>query len=243
MLEKLKMSKKTFVIIISCLIVAVLAISVAALINNRKADKIIGSHQQEILNRINFLVENTEFIFLKTQEIQEFELDIAVSATKTEADFYGIINSISFSGLPYTSSLIIPADLPHAVSLPNAALPVVDGKPETMTWNISVTFNAEGALEEKGVVSIFYTSGVKEEAANSHAHPIEIKVSVLDQYPLLEKIAEAKNFIEENSSESLGSLKSALSKAEDEITKASSSSQENLNSALDKLQTELDKLV
>ncbi|MDR1629567.1 MAG: hypothetical protein LBS36_05070 [Oscillospiraceae bacterium] len=237
-----KHQKRVLTAVISCLLMLTLVISVPAILGRLGANKTEGSHTQTIVNRVDFLVKNTQYVFLKTEPAQDFEFTVAVSAKKTEADFYGVINTVAMNNFAYLSCLVNPADVAGALPLPDAPLPVVNGSPAAMTWNVFVTFHAEQAMDTAAELAVAYTSGVKAEVANKHLLPVDIQIKVLDQYPLLQILQQAEAYLDEHSGGALTPLKNAVNEGNRRITLAHNTSQSAVDAAYNTVQTELAKL-
>lgn len=234
--------KKVLTAVLSCIVMAALVITVPAVLGRLGANKTEGTYTQKIVNRVDFRIQNTQFVFVKETAAQDFDFTVSVSAKKTEADFYGVINSIQLNQFSYLSCIVNPADVAGAVALPDAALPVVNGSPATMTWDVFVTFSAQNAMDTTAQVAIAYTSGVKEEVTNKHLLPVDIQITVLDQYPLRQLLGEAQAYLDANSADAPAALKNAVNEGNRQITLAQNTNQNAINAAYNTLRTEFDKI-
>ena len=115
------------------------------------------------VNRVNFTLTNTEQTFSPADG--QYVAELQFTASKTEPDFYAVMNNISLSGMGFENLEVIPTE-DTAVPFSGAVLPAQDGECEEMTWLLRITFSAQSGTTLTPTLTIDYTSGVKAEAAN-----------------------------------------------------------------------------
>ena len=168
----------------SILICVVLVIAVPVMVWAIKTGKApqsqSGSFSRQIIDRIDFCVENTEFVLKKTESGQEdYTLSFYLSAKKTQADFYGRIDSVRITGMTYDNIVFIPQnDNCDGLTLTNAILPVKDGEPAEAKWKADLTFTAQTAAALSPVIEITYTSGLSHQTSDTHILEIPLSITI-----------------------------------------------------------------
>lgn len=122
-----------------------------------------GSVVSKTVNRVNFTLTDTEQTFSPADG--QYVAELQFTASKTEPDFYAVMNNISLSGMGFEKLEVIPTE-DTAVPFSGAVLPAQDGECEEMTWLLRITFSAQSGTTLTPTLTIDYTSGVKAEAAN-----------------------------------------------------------------------------
>lgn len=175
----MKFSKKpAFVFFVILLCIALCATATAAI--TRLASKSQGKTQSYIVNRVNITFENTEFTFDNVSAGDTLTCKAHVSIEKTEHDFYGVLNSITISGTPFSSTIFSAGKNNGDSSIPeNAVLPVSDGKTVPLEWDIefSFVFDGETAIYNLNA-DIDYTTGVSKNTAQRYITSVPITVYV-----------------------------------------------------------------
>ena len=173
------MKKSTlFSIVICVLLVISVPITVLAIRSGKTPQAQSGSFSRKIIDRIDFSVENTEFVLKKSSDgPEDYTISFYFSAKKTQADFYGRIDSVRINGLPYDNIVFFPQnDNCDGLTLTDLLLPVKDGEPAEVRWRADLTFTAADVRPLSPVVEITYTGGMSEETADTHI--LEIPLSV-----------------------------------------------------------------
>ena len=172
-----KITKRAIVLGSSLVLIIAMVISVPALLNLLPV-RVDGNFEHKIVNRMDFLVRNTEFSF-KLGDGAVYTMDIELSAKKTEADFYGVLNSVEVSGMDFDSCVVTAStEAAGTPQLPNAVLPAADGKPVTAVYNIRIVFKSPAAAVFKPVINIRYSSGVKIETAQEYLLSVDVTARV-----------------------------------------------------------------
>ena len=173
------MKKSTVISIVICaaLIVAV-PVTVWALKTGKAPLSQTGSFQRQIVDRIDFSVENTEFTLQKEAAGQEdYTVSFYLSAKKTQADFYGRIDSVRITGLNYDNIVFVPQnEYCDGMTLNDLLLPVIDGEPVEARWRGDLTFTAQSAAPLSPVIEITYTGGMTRESADTHILEIPLTI-------------------------------------------------------------------
>lgn len=138
----------------------------AVAVLSQKAEKAEGTAVSEIVDRVNFKVEGVKQTFSEADG--SYMAEIRLTAEKTEADFYAIMNDTEIKGMTYEKIEIVPADEENGVSYYGAVLPAKDGKTSPLHWVVRIYFSSPQAQNLKPVLSIDFTSGVKKETATRH---------------------------------------------------------------------------
>lgn len=154
--------KKIAVALVCVLLSLSVLIGGAAVVYQTAFNK-TGSVVSKTVNRVNFTLTDTEQTFSPADG--QYVAELQFTASKTEPDFYAVMNNISLSGMGFENLEVIPTE-DTAVPFSGAVLPAQDGECEEMTWLLRITFSAQSGTTLTPTLTIDYTSGVKAEAAN-----------------------------------------------------------------------------
>ena len=173
------MKKSTlFSIIICAALVIAVPVTVWAIKTGQAPKAQSGSFSRQIVDRIDFAVENTEFTLKKPKNSpQDYTLSFFISAQKTQADFYGRIDSVRVTGIDYDNIVFWPQNENcDGLTLNDLLLPVKDGEPAEVKWKAELTFTADRDAPLSPVIEITYTSGMTQQTSDTHI--LEIPLSV-----------------------------------------------------------------
>ena len=173
------MKKSTLFSIVICVALVILVpLTVWAVKSGKAPQSQSGSFTRKIIDRIDFSVENTEFVLEKAGNgPEDYTISFYFSAQKTQADFYGRIDSVKVNGLTYDNIVFVPQnDNCDGLTLTDMLLPVKDGEPAEVRWRADVTFTASDTRTLSPVLEITYTGGMSEETADTHI--LEIPLSI-----------------------------------------------------------------
>lgn len=174
------MKKSTlFGILICVLLVAAVPVSVWAYKTGRAPKAQSGSFSRQIVDRIDFCVENTEFVLNKPKKGGEnYTLTFYISAKKTQADFFGRIDSVRVTGIDYDNIVFLPQNENcDGLTLNDMLLPVKDGEPAEVRWKAELTFTAQSDTPPEPVVEIAYTGGMTQQTADSHLLEVPLRIT------------------------------------------------------------------
>ncbi len=172
--------KKIIIAVISAVIVCVLVITAAA-VTKTKYTSASGSFSSLVVNRVNIEVENTEFTFDEPEDDGYLYCITTVSIEKTEADFYGKIDSITLEGQEFGYIIYTAgenngdgAQLPQDILITACA---DDDAP--MEWEIAYTVPyVQGQSTYDVTLNINYATGVKTNVTQSYLTSVPITVTV-----------------------------------------------------------------
>ena len=173
------MKKSTVAGIAICAaLVLLVPLTVWAFKTGRAAKSQSGSFNRQIIDRIDFAVENTEFVMEKpAAEGTDYTVTFYFSAKKTQADFYGRIDSVRVTGLTYDNIVFLPQnEYCDGKTLTDLLLPVAEGEPQEAKWRGDMTFTAASATPLTPVIEITYTSGLSPQTADTHILEIPLTI-------------------------------------------------------------------
>lgn len=175
------MRKHKFLLVsLSVFILLGIVVSAFAVNNGKKPDSSQGKWENPIADRIAMTLENTEFTIKKSsQDSEKYVLTLYLTLNKTQGDFYGRINSFSFSGMAY-DSIVYTALTKEAENktLDNLVLTSTDGQPDIYKWKIDITMNILGKGTYNPTVKIDFASGMSEKMITEKFIEIPVKVTV-----------------------------------------------------------------
>ena len=136
-----------------------------------------GRYDRDIIDRVRFTVQDTDFTLAKTTDGPEtFELSFRLTAQKTEADFYAVLHSVEIEGLTYDSMIFQTAS--GDVYLPEEMpLPAEGGRPVPVEWTVRLVFTAQTADSADFDLVLSYTSGVTQETADGHVLKVPMHIT------------------------------------------------------------------
>ena len=167
-------NKKIGIAALVLLLLAAFALTGIAIIRPAQSS---GSYERDIIDRVRFSVENTDFVL--TQEpggTGETELVFTLSAQKTEADFYAVIHSVNLIGLNYRSMTFQAMDADQPYIPEELTLPADNGKPAELKWTVTVNFTADPAAAKDFELQIDYSSGITPATADEHILSVPMHV-------------------------------------------------------------------
>lgn len=163
-----------------CLILAGILMLTGAAVTKYKFTSSSGETVSQIVNRVNITVSATEFSFRSADKNGMLECRTTVSIEKTEPDFYGILHSITISGIE-TDIVMYTAgkDNGTAILPEEVILPVNDDGTYPLEWE--VTFNIpyeDNKNEYTAFIDIDYTTGVKTNLKQRYQTSIPITITI-----------------------------------------------------------------
>ena len=176
------MKKSTIISIAVCAALVILVpLSVWAFKTGLAPKGQSGSFSRKTIDRIDFCVENTKFILQKPASGgTDYTVSFFFSAKKTQADFFGRIDSVQIKNLTYDNIVFVPQnEYCDASTLHHLLLPVADGEPAEVKWRADLTFTTQSAKTLNPVIEITYTSGMSRQTADTHI--LEIPLSITFQ--------------------------------------------------------------
>ncbi len=171
---------KIFLTVISVFVLISVCVTAFAVVGAKKPDVTSGKTENLIADRISVIFENTQFNIRKNTSAEEsYTLTAYLTVNKTQGDFYGIINSITLSGIDY-DNIVYTALSPAAEgkTLEKLTLTATDGSPDIYKWQIDVTVSVSEKGEADPEFIIDYTSGTEEYDAQQKLMRIPLKITV-----------------------------------------------------------------
>lgn len=155
-------------------------VTAIAVSQNKKPDIVSGSFKNLIADRIEITVENTDFTINKSSaDIENVTLTMYLSVKKTQADFYGILNSLSFSGVAYNNMIFTAKNTVSEEKIPeNLVLSATDGTPDTFCWQIDINLAVAGKGTYQSTLTIDYTTGLTQKTSQNRFVEIPITINV-----------------------------------------------------------------
>lgn len=163
-------------IIITALALAIIIAASAALgiaANRQKASS--GKYYRDIVDRVSFTLENTEFELTKSSG-KDHEVVFSFTAKKTEADFYAVINSIDIEGISYKSLIFENTSNSENYLSENIVLPAENGEAKEISWNITMTLSGDISENTDFFFAVDYTSGMTPDTTDEHILKIPMKI-------------------------------------------------------------------
>lgn len=169
--------RKKLTVVICVLLVLLVPAAVFAVTTMKPADKASGSFTRDYVDRINLSITNTDFELNKTSA-GKYIITFIFKAEKTEADFYGVINSLRIDGLDYDNAVFTPLnENSDGKTLTNVNLPVKNGKAVPAEYRADITFTSTES-KINPVIVLDYTSGYSMLAAERHQLEIPLSVKI-----------------------------------------------------------------
>ena len=169
--------KKSLVILAFVLAVILIPVGAFAVKNAVQPSATVGGFVQKTVDRLNLTVDKTEFVFKRSAD-NTYNISFTFSAEKTEADFYGVINSLSIDKISGEYILFTAADGSPQYVINDTVLPASGGKTQPLSWTVEVPCSIQGTGTVNGSIRIEYTSGVTQQAADSHLLEIPLTVTI-----------------------------------------------------------------
>lgn len=174
------MKNKKWLTVILCLCMScALIISGAALVKY-KFTASSGETVIKTVNRVDIAVSDTEFIFNKADKDGLLVCTTRVSIGKTEADFYGVLGSITLNGQELNYTVFTAGKNNPGGDLPeNLILPVNDSGAYPLEWEITFAVPyQEGVNTYDLSLDFHYTTGLKTNTAQKYKTSVPIVIKV-----------------------------------------------------------------
>ena len=168
--------KKKIAILLSLLLTLLIPITVFAVISAQMADVTKGGFSQNTVDRLNINIDATEFTFKKSDS-GTYMVEFTLTAEKTEGEFYGVLNSVEFSGLDF-DYMLLTGDNGENTAIDDTVLPSVNGTPQTLSWKVQIPCKITATGEYTAEFSVSYTSGLTKDSADSRVLTVPITVTV-----------------------------------------------------------------
>lgn len=167
--------KKKNIIMTAVALMIILAVSAAMgiAVNRQKESK--GKYYRDIVDRVSFSLENTEFELVKS-ETEDCEITFSFSAKKTEADFYAVINSLDVEGISYKSLVFENTSGAQNYVPEDVLLPAENGEAKEISWNIKMTVSNDIVENTDFYFVVDYTSGMTPDTSDEHILRIPMKI-------------------------------------------------------------------
>ena len=140
-----------------------------------------GGYYHTVTDRVDFSVDYTQFTIKKTEGgAERCRIDFTLTAKKTEADFYAVLDHLDLTELDFVSASFLCTTAGMESAVPEALpLPVKNGESAPLSWNVSVTadFSAKGVYTAKLLIE--YTAGLTKEPADSRLLEIPLTVTII----------------------------------------------------------------
>ena len=171
-------NKFVITLLVSVLVIAI-TVSATAVIGGKKPSVQSGSFENLIADRIELTLENTEFKLVRSSQATDtYTLTMLLSAKKTQADFYAVLNSFSITGIE-NDSLVFTAlnSVTENNAIEELMLTATNGEPDTFHWQIDLTLKMAGKGTFSPKINIEYTSGLTKESATSKLLEIPLTIT------------------------------------------------------------------
>ncbi len=172
------MKRKRTMLTAAAAVVLIIAFAAAA-VALRGPAKQEGTYHRDVLERVCFTVENTDFTVEKeTDGAEDCTLRFTLRAQKTEADFYAVIHSVRVEGLDYARLTVQGANAQTVNPPEELALPAENGTPTELAWDADVLFTAAEAGDTDFELVIRFTSGITPQTADEHILRVPMRLHV-----------------------------------------------------------------
>lgn len=171
---------KPLLILISCVLLIAVGFTVFAVNNQKKPESVSGKFENLTADRIEIMLENTEFKLKKTSDsAEEYTISFFFSAKKTQGDFYALINSFKISDIAFDNIVFTAlTDAAEGKTLDKLKLTATDGEPDLFRWRVDLTLSIAGKGEYNPVIMIDYTTGMTENSAQRKFIEIPVTITV-----------------------------------------------------------------
>lgn len=171
---------KLLLTVLSVFVLIGIFVSAAAVIGGKKPDTASGKTENLISDRIALTLENTEFTITKnSEESKKYTLTMYLTASKTQGDFYAVINGFEFSGIAYDNIVFTAlTEKAENKTIDELTLTATDGIPDEYKWQIDITLNILGKGVYSPVVKIDFISGMSESTAMEKLIEIPVTITV-----------------------------------------------------------------
>lgn len=168
---------KRKIALISLFLLLIGSITAVAVIAANRPSESKGQYERDVIDRVRFQVENTDFTLVKSNNgPEEFEISFTLTAEKTEPDFYAVLHSVDLEGLEY-DSLIFQSASDESNAPNDLPLPAENGKTVPLQWTVRSLFTSENNASVDFSLVIKYTSGITESTADTHIIKIPMHIT------------------------------------------------------------------
>ncbi len=171
---------KLIMLLSAVLILIGISVSAVAVSVNKKPDISSGSFQNLYADRIEITVENTEFEIKKASaEAETVTLSLFITLRKTQPDFYGILNNLTFSGIAYDNIVFTALNSNTENKTPTGLiLGATDKTADTYKWQMDVTFSVVSTGTYPAILTFDYTTGFTYETSQQKILEIPVTINV-----------------------------------------------------------------
>lgn len=175
-----KTSKRIVLLLSVIILLAGISITVFSIAGGKEPSVQGGSFQNLYADRIELTVENTEFTLTKsTDDIESFTLTSYITVKKTQADFYGMIDSFEITDISYDNVVFTALnDVTENKTLDSLLLTSSDSSPDTFRWQVDITMSVLGKGVYNSSFRINYTTGMNKDTAQSKFIEIPVIITV-----------------------------------------------------------------
>lgn len=172
------MKKKSAALAAAVFLLLSLPLTVLAIRGAVKPAETRGAWSRTVVDRADFAVDKTEFLFVRPrEETAVCEISFTLTARKCEADFYAVIEELRLTGLDFIQTEFHCATPGAETEDPTAfVLPVKDGQPQTLQWNVTAAAPLPDAVETPFALEITYISGLTPDSAAERVVRIPLKL-------------------------------------------------------------------
>ncbi len=170
------MNRKKLLTFALCLCVISTLVITAAASAIYKYSSASGQEISKTINRVDISVTDTEFTYENVGSDGMLTCTTTVSIGKTEADFYGMLNSITVSGAQFGYTIYTAGKNNPDSSLPEEIALTYD-KP--LEWQITFTVPYEQGKNVYEIeLAIDYTTGLKPNTAQRYQTTVPLTLTV-----------------------------------------------------------------
>ncbi len=165
---------------ISVILLFGICISAVAVSQSKKPDVVSGSFKNLIADRLEIIAENTDFTIKKSSaDIETVTLTMLLSIKKTQADFYGMLNSLTFSGVAYDNIIFTAKNSVTEGKTPESLiLTATESTPDIFCWQLDITLSVAGKGTYPATLTLDYTTGLTQKASQNRFIEIPITITV-----------------------------------------------------------------
>lgn len=173
-------AKKITALLSVIILLTGISFTVGAIIGGKKPSVQSGDFENLIADRIEITLKNTDFVLKKTESGAEtFTLTCFLTAKKTQADFYAMINSFELTDLAYDNIVFTALNgNTEGKTLNSLSLTATGGSPDIYSWQVDITLSVIGKGVYNSALKLDYTSGMTENTAQSKTMEIPLKITV-----------------------------------------------------------------
>ena len=159
-----------------CIVMISLLVITGAAVTKYKFASSSGETVSQFINRVNLEVSATEFNFNRISKDGMLECRTVVSIEKSEADFYGVLHSITLSGADFGYIMYTAGKNNKDALLPDEVAITAN---DPLEWEIAFTVPYEqGKTTYDLTLDINYSTGVKPNLAQRYMTSIPVIITV-----------------------------------------------------------------